>query len=108
MGDQFSPDIKVSIQSKGFESRQLSRWILTYQSINDKCIASCVEALIGAYLVECGKKGAVLFMQWLGFDLRSKSDIPHKNTVSIDSTRTRTSHHRVLVKIAVANIPVRL
>ena len=65
------------------ETRPLSRWILTYQTINDRSLASCVEALIGAYLVECGRKGAGLFMQWVGFDLDSKIDKQHKNKTSI-------------------------
>lgn len=33
---------------------------------SDKSIADCVEALIGAYLIECGLRGALLFMAWLG------------------------------------------
>lgn len=40
--------------------------LLTQQSIPDKSIADCVEALIGAYLIECGPRGALLFMAWLG------------------------------------------
>lgn len=40
--------------------------LVTQHSIPDKSIADCVEALIGAYLIECGPKGALLFMAWLG------------------------------------------
>ncbi|RWS31367.1 endoribonuclease Dicer-like protein [Leptotrombidium deliense] len=40
--------------------------ILTQHSIPDKSIADCVEALIGAYLISSGAKGAMLFMKWLG------------------------------------------
>lgn len=40
--------------------------LVTQHSIPDKSIADCVEALIGAYLIECGAKGALLFMAWLG------------------------------------------
>lgn len=29
-------------------------------------MADCVEALIGAYLIDCGQRGALLFMAWLG------------------------------------------
>lgn len=29
-------------------------------------MADCVEALIGAYLIECGSRGALIFMAWLG------------------------------------------
>lgn len=39
---------------------------MTQHSIPDKSIADCVEALIGAYLIECGTRGALLFMAWLG------------------------------------------
>ncbi|XKL67863.1 hypothetical protein PGB90_003354 [Kerria lacca] len=40
--------------------------LVTYHSIPDKSIADCVEALIGAYLIACGIRGAMLFMSWLG------------------------------------------
>merc|ERR1712142_811246 len=40
--------------------------LLTQHSIPDKSIADCVEALIGAYLIACGPRGALLFMTWLG------------------------------------------
>ncbi|KAI5731860.1 hypothetical protein M8J77_017466 [Diaphorina citri] len=40
--------------------------LVTQHSIPDKSIADCVEALIGAYLIECGPRGALLFMSWLG------------------------------------------
>ncbi|CAG9577532.1 unnamed protein product [Danaus chrysippus] len=40
--------------------------LITEHSIPDKSIADCVEALIGAYLLECGPRGALLFMSWLG------------------------------------------
>ncbi|XP_049884013.1 endoribonuclease Dicer [Pectinophora gossypiella] len=40
--------------------------LITQHSIPDKSIADCVEALIGAYLLECGPRGALLFMAWLG------------------------------------------
>lgn len=39
---------------------------MTQHSIPDKSIADCVEALIGAYLIDCGSRGALLFMAWLG------------------------------------------
>lgn len=38
------------------------------QVISDKCIADSVEALIGAYLLSCGQKGALMFMSWLGLN----------------------------------------
>ncbi|XP_039288314.1 LOW QUALITY PROTEIN: endoribonuclease Dcr-1 [Nilaparvata lugens] len=40
--------------------------LITQHSIPDKSIADCVEALIGAYLIECGPRGALIFMSWLG------------------------------------------
>ncbi|XP_037943698.1 endoribonuclease Dcr-1-like, partial [Teleopsis dalmanni] len=40
--------------------------LVTQHSIPDKSVADCVEALIGAYLIECGSRGALLFMAWLG------------------------------------------
>ena len=39
--------------------------LLSQQSIPDKSIADCVEALIGAYLLHSGPRGALLFMKWL-------------------------------------------
>lgn len=40
--------------------------LVNQHSIPDKSIADCVEALIGAYLIECGPRGALLFMAWIG------------------------------------------
>lgn len=40
--------------------------LVTQHSIPDKSIADCVEALIGSYLIDCGPRGALLFMAWLG------------------------------------------
>ncbi|XP_014235184.1 endoribonuclease Dcr-1 [Trichogramma pretiosum] len=40
--------------------------LITQHSIPDKSIADCVEALIGAYLISCGPKGALIFMTYLG------------------------------------------
>ncbi|XP_022250670.1 endoribonuclease Dicer-like [Limulus polyphemus] len=48
--------------------------LLTQQSIPDKSIADGVEALIGAYLVSCGPRAALLFMSWLG--LRVLPELP--------------------------------
>lgn len=55
--------------------------LVTQHSIPDKSIADCVEALIGAYLIECGPRGALLFMAWLGikvlpYENGSYGDIP--------------------------------
>jgi len=48
--------------------------LLTQHSIPDKSIADCVEALIGAYLIACGPRGALLFMTWLGVAVLPPSD----------------------------------
>lgn len=45
--------------------------LLTQHSIPDKSIADCVESLIGAYLISCGTKSALLFMKWLGLKVMS-------------------------------------
>lgn len=47
--------------------------LITQHSIPDKSIADCVEALIGAYLIECGSRGALLFMAWLGIRVLPKA-----------------------------------
>ncbi|KAE8573160.1 Putative dicer-1 [Halyomorpha halys] len=58
--------------------------LVTQHSIPDKSIADCVEALIGqaikdlglgAYLIECGPRGALLFMSWLGIKVLPKEEI---------------------------------
>lgn len=49
--------------------------LITQHSIPDKSIADCVEALIGAYLIECGPRGALLFMAWLGIRVLPKSTV---------------------------------
>ena len=48
--------------------------LLTQHSIPDKSIADCVEALIGAYLISCGPRGALLLMTWLGLEVLPKDD----------------------------------
>jgi endoribonuclease Dicer len=57
-------------QQNGEQSENLPCFIpynlVTQHSIPDKSIADCVEALIGAYLIDCGARGALLFMAWLG------------------------------------------
>lgn len=49
----------------------------------DKSVADCVEALIGAYLIECGLRGALLFMAWLGIRV-----IPYKR-ITYDPMKAR-------------------
>ncbi|EFA11550.2 dicer-1 [Tribolium castaneum] len=67
--DMTLDDICSMVRQRG-ESLSLSNIIpynlVTQHSIPDKSIADCVEALIGAYLIECGPRGALLFMAWLG------------------------------------------
>jgi endoribonuclease Dicer len=50
--------------------------LVTQHSIPDKSIADCVEALIGAYLIECGARGALLFMAWLGIRVLPIMKVP--------------------------------
>ncbi|XP_055632857.1 endoribonuclease Dcr-1 [Toxorhynchites rutilus septentrionalis] len=50
--------------------------LVTQHSIPDKSVADCVEALIGAYLIECGPRGALLLMAWLGIRVLPVQEIP--------------------------------
>ncbi|XP_075228010.1 endoribonuclease Dcr-1 isoform X2 [Lycorma delicatula] len=54
--------------------------LITQHSIPDKSIADCVEALIGAYLIACGPRGALIFMSWLGINVLPKEEINAKET----------------------------
>jgi hypothetical protein len=49
--------------------------LITQHSIPDKSVADCVEALIGAYLIDCGPRGALLFMAWLGICVLPKEEV---------------------------------
>ncbi|KAK3931803.1 Endoribonuclease Dcr-1 [Frankliniella fusca] len=49
--------------------------LITQHSIPDKSIADCVEALIGAYLISCGPRGALLFMAWLGIKVLPEEEV---------------------------------
>ncbi|KYN21609.1 Endoribonuclease Dicer [Trachymyrmex cornetzi] len=49
--------------------------LITQHSIPDKSIADCVEALIGAYLIACGPRGALLFMTWLGIHVLPTEEV---------------------------------
>jgi endoribonuclease Dicer len=49
--------------------------LITQHSIPDKSIADCVEALIGAYLIACGPRGALLFMSWLGIHVLPTEEV---------------------------------
>lgn len=56
--------------------------LVTQQSIPDKSIADCVEALIGAYLTSMGPYGALLFMSWLGMRVLPSTIIPRSELKS--------------------------
>lgn len=51
--------------------------LVTQHSIPDKSIADCVEALIGANLIEGGPRGALLFMAWLGIRVLPSKEISY-------------------------------
>lgn len=52
--------------------------LISQQSIPDKSIADCVEALIGAYLLHSGPKGALYFMRWLGLKVMPDNEEEEK------------------------------
>lgn len=54
--------------------------LVTQHSIPDKSIADCVEALIGANLIECGPRGALLFMAWLGIRVLPWKELKYDET----------------------------
>lgn len=56
--------------------------LVTQHSIPDKSIADCVEALIGAYLIDCGPRGALLFMAWLGIRVLPSKEVLYDETLS--------------------------
>ncbi|XP_035894675.1 endoribonuclease Dcr-1 [Anopheles stephensi] len=56
--------------------------LVTQHSIPDKSVADCVEALIGAYLIECGPRGALLFMAWLGIRVLPIREPPSSSSPS--------------------------
>lgn len=55
--------------------------LVTQHSIPDKSIADCVEALIGAYLIDCGPRGALLFMAWLGIRVLPCKEITYDESL---------------------------
>ncbi|XP_061727447.1 endoribonuclease Dcr-1 [Cydia pomonella] len=68
--------------------------LITQHSIPDKSIADCVEALIGAYLLECGPRGALLFMAWLGIRVLPRHDVPvtdHGTVKKLDDWQKKQS-----------------
>lgn len=61
--------------------------LMTQHSIPDKSIADCVEALIGAYLVACGPRGALLFMSWLGIKVLPREERLSKSKEDLEGSR---------------------
>lgn len=57
------PGYVLSTQSQQLEERYKSH------TATDKCVADCVEALIGAYTVAGGLNGGLSFIKWLGIKL---------------------------------------
>lgn len=56
-----------------------------------------MEALIGAYLIECGPRGALLFMAWLGIRVLPKEEIvlspDHPFVKMMESAKLRNSKY---------------
>ncbi|CAK9295605.1 unnamed protein product [Gordionus sp. m RMFG-2023] len=77
----------------------------TEQMIPDKCLADCVESLIGAYLISCGARAALDFMKWLGIQIlcsssndeekleESKSSVICENDEDIDKIWANVTDH---------------
>lgn len=63
--------------------------LITQHSIPDKSVADCVEALIGAYLIACGPRGALLFMAWLGICVLPKEEVMFTVSSSDDMKGSR-------------------
>uniref|UniRef100_A0A5S6QU60 Uncharacterized protein n=1 Tax=Trichuris muris TaxID=70415 RepID=A0A5S6QU60_TRIMR len=79
MGDLEVEPLNVSLVpvSKHWISEELKDIIpdnlFTKQALSDKCIADCIEALIGAFLLNCGTEKAVGFVEWLGIKVASEN-----------------------------------
>lgn len=65
--------------------------LVTQHSIPDKSIADCVEALIGSYLIDCGPRGALLFMAWLG--IRVLPQLPDGNYGELEVPQSPLLRH---------------
>ena len=61
-----------------------------YRRITDKCIADCVESLIGAYTVAGGLAGGIKFMSWLGVKIGKTQ--PEEHEVWFPNYPTRESY----------------
>lgn len=84
----FVPQVKLrpvdqeESESGGAVSEEASPCFIPYNLVNqhsipDKSIADCVEALIGSYLIDCGPRGALLFMSWIGICVLPHSEIEY-------------------------------
>ncbi|XP_053212682.1 endoribonuclease Dicer-like [Panonychus citri] len=73
-------NLEVSTSESGEKVEKFFNCLSTQQSIPDKSIADCVEALIGAYLISCGPRGALLFMRWLGVMVMDDVQEPQPET----------------------------
>uniref|UniRef100_A0A0X3PUP9 Endoribonuclease Dcr-1 n=1 Tax=Schistocephalus solidus TaxID=70667 RepID=A0A0X3PUP9_SCHSO len=62
----FDPNSPEVLQT--LNSGQMQCFVTIQQSIPDKSIADCVEALIGCYLTERGERSALKLMRWFGID----------------------------------------
>ena len=78
-----------------------------YCRITDKCIADCVEALIGAYTVAGGLTGGIKFMSWLGVKIGKPvqddvwfSNHPTRESLLIANSRKVFENH-----FGVLNLP---
>ena len=66
-------------------------YLQTQQSLPDKSIADCVEALIGCYLTICGQRAALLFMSWLGLKVLPPVSASQQQTSSSSQPQTSSS-----------------
>jgi endoribonuclease Dicer len=69
--------------------------LMTQHSIPDKSLADCVEALIGAYLIACGPRGALLFMSWLGINVLPKKQMVFDKLPSVRTVGSTKPQARV-------------
>jgi endoribonuclease Dicer len=66
-------------QNSSHELLSIPYNLLTQHSIPDKSIADCVEALIGAYLISSGPRGALLFMKWLDLKVMPNNEVENED-----------------------------
>ena len=79
----YLPDIAKNTTPPGFTPRQVngnggrdvSLNTFRHQVIGDKHVANCVEALIGAYLVSCGRSVTRRVMIWFGVASKTSAEL---------------------------------